>query len=322
MKHIEIRSTSHTLSVSSVIMGSTYFDTKLPADQVYTLLDEYFSLGGNCIDTARVYGQPDVGLPSASEEVIGRYLRERPGLREKILLSTKGGHPPLSNMHAPRLEESSLRADLSGSLKSLGTGYVDIYFLHRDNPAIPVEEIMPILDSFVKERKVKCLGASNWSCARIEEANRYALAHGLTPFSVSQIQWSLAVTTPAQCGDDTLVCMTEPEYRWYRENRFPVLCYSSQSKGFFSKAIAQGTETLNEKIRARFLTPENLDKLEKVKALCAEHDLSPAAAVLLYLTHNHCPAAAIIGCSTLEQLRDSLSGQDFVPEFPPFDYQF
>jgi len=322
MKTIEIRNAAHSLSVSTVIMGSTYFDTKLPAEEVYALLDEYFALGGNCIDTARVYGQPDVGCPSASEETIGRYLKERPGLREKIILSTKGGHPPFSDMHAPRLDEASLRADLSGSLESLGADYVDIYFLHRDDPRIPVEKIMPVLDAFVKEGKVKCLGASNWSCARIEEANRYALSHGLTPFSVSQIQWSLAVTTPAQCGDDTLVCMTEPEYRWYRENRFPVLCYSSQSKGFFSKAIAQGTENLNEKIRSRFLTPENLGKLEKVKSLCAEYRLSPAAVVLLYLTHNLCPAAAIIGCSSLEQLRDSLSGRDFTPDFPPFGYGF
>ena len=90
------------------------------------------------------------------------------------------------------------------------------------------------------------------------------------------------------------------------------LCYSSQSKGFFSKAIAQGTDGLNEKIRARFLTPENLEKLEKVKALCAAQPLSPAAAVLLYLTHNQFPAAAIIGCSSVEQLRDSLSGRDFI----------
>ncbi len=322
MKTITIRSQSHALAVSSVIMGSTYFDTRLPESLVFALLDEYFALGGNCIDTARVYGQPAVGQPSASEEVIGRYLKARPGLRETMIISTKGGHPPFENMHAPRLDEASLRADLSGSLKSLGTDYADIYFLHRDDPRLPVSQIMPTLDAFVKEGKVRCLGASNWSTARIEEANSYALSHGLTPFSVSQIQWSLAATTPEQCGDDTLVCMTEEEYRWYRDNQFPVLCYSSQSKGFFSKAIAQGTDGLNEKIRARFLTPENLEKLEKVKALCAAQPLSPAAAVLLYLTHNQFPAAAIIGCSSVEQLRDSLSGRDFIPDFPPYSYAF
>lgn len=322
MKTIEIRNASHSLAVSSVIMGSTYFDTKLPEKEVFALLDEYFALGGNCIDTARVYGQTAVGQPSASEEVIGRYLKARPRLRETILISTKGGHPPFEDMHSPRLDEASLREDLAGSLKSLGTDYADLYFLHRDDVRVPVERIMPVLDAFVKEGRVRCLGASNWSTARIQEANRYALSQGLTPFSVSQIQWSLAATTPEQCGDDTLVCMTEEEYRWYRENQFPVLCYSSQSKGFFSKAIAQGTEGLNEKIRARFLTPENLEKLEKVKTLCAEQALSPAAAVLLYLTHNQCPAAAIIGCSSVEQLRDSLSGRDFTPDFPPYGYSF
>ena len=322
MKTLTIQSAAGKAELSSIIMGSTYFGTKLSKETVFSLLDDYFSFGGNCIDTARVYGQPDVGEASASEAVIGDYLKARTGLREKILLSTKGGHPPFHDMHSPRLDGDSLRADLEGSLQTLGTSYTDFYFLHRDDERIPVEQIMPVLDGFVKEGKVRFLGASNWKAARIAQANQYAKEQGLTPFSLSQIQWSLARTTPEQCGDDTLVCMTEEEYTWYRENQFPVLCYSSQAKGFFSKMIAQGPDALNDKAKARFLTEENMDKLEKVKTLSKKYGISPAAAVLLYLTHNEVPAAAIIGCSNAGQLADSMKDAGFIPDFPPFPFAF
>ena len=322
MKQLTVKNQFHSLALSPIVMGSTYFGTTLPQETVFPMLDRYFQLGGNCVDTARVYGQKQVYGPSPSEELIGAYLRRNPGLRSHITLSTKGGHPPVDHMSASRLSQGELTRDLEDSLKNLGTDYVDIYFLHRDDPRISVSEIMPILHRFATQGKVRVLGASNWSCARIEQANQFAVENGLTPFSVSQIQWSLARTTPLGLGDQTLVCMTREEYQWYKENQFPVFCYSSQSKGFFSKVIAQGVEGLGEKVRSRFLTQENLEKLQLVREASQKLGITPAAAVLLYLTHNQVPAAAIIGCSSLAQLEDTMDHCQLEPSFAPYGFDY
>lgn len=89
----------------------------------------------------------------SSESVIGRWLRSR-GCRDKVIISTKGGHPQLDDMSSSRLDPESLRCDLNRSLDCLGSDYADIYFLHRDDERIPVSEIMPILNEFVQSGKV------------------------------------------------------------------------------------------------------------------------------------------------------------------------
>lgn len=133
------------------------------------------------MDTARVYASWLQGGDGASEKTIGEFLKSE-GLRETAIIATKGGHPPLDDMHNPRINKLELTKDLNESLENLTTDYIDIYYLHRDNERKDVSEIMPILDGFVKEGKVKYLGASNWKVERIIAANKFARENNLTPF--------------------------------------------------------------------------------------------------------------------------------------------
>ena len=220
-----------------------------------------------------------------------------------MVLSTKGGHPAEPGL--PRLDRESLRRDLAESLAHLNTDHVELYFLHRDDPRRPVGEILESLNEWVESGAVRALGASNWRASRIEEANRYAASHGLQGFTVSQIQWSLARTSPDKLGDPTLVCMTPAEYAWYREQRFPVMAYTSQAGGYFSKTLSGAP--LSPGDQARYGCEENSRRMERVKTICARRGVTPAAVCLAAITENPLPGCAIVGFSSLARLRDTLS---------------
>ena len=293
-----------SLELSRIILGTSYFGTNLSESVAFDLMDTYLALGGRTIDTARVYGAWDAAGIGAAERVVGAWLAAR--RPEGVTLITKGAHPPKGDMTASRLSRDCILDDAARSAETLGR-VPDLWFLHRDDVTRPVEEIAESMAALTAAGLARYVGASNWRAARIEAYNAYALAHGLPCFVCSQIQWSLAVTTPEAYGDPTLVCMNDEEYAWYRAHRFPVLAFSSQAKGFFSKAIAGGLDSLPEKAKKRFATPENLARLEQVRAECARTGRSPAAVALSYITENEVPGCAIVGCSSVEQLKDSLS---------------
>lgn len=299
---IQLNNGKYALNLQKLTFGAGNFDNLDRTEDYFHLLDIYYNdFVGRSFDTARIYGK------GISEQVLGKWIRERGIPRDEIVITTKGGHPPLDDMHSHRLNRDSICFDMDASLAALGLSYVDIYLLHRDCEALPVGGIMDALNELVKAGKTRFIGVSNWSTARIAEANRYAADNGLVPLSISQINFSLARTTPEQLQDDTLVCMNEENYKWYLKNHFPVMAFSSQAKGFFSKLIAN--EGATPKIQQRFVTEENLKRLERVKALSEKLKVSPAAAALAYLTCNPVQTSAVFSCRTEEQLRDTMSAK-------------
>lgn len=309
MRFLKIKGKNSVVKMSKNVIGSTYFGTDLDKEKSFTLLDLYYQLGGNCIDTARCYAQWLEGGESASEKVIGEWLESR-RLRERIVLSTKGAHPSTSGIK--RVNSADIVEDIGQSLECLKTNYIDVYFLHRDDVEADIEDVMYTLNKFVEDGTIKVLGASNWTVDRIEYANNIAKANNFTPFSVSQIHWNAAHSTPETLNDLTLVCMNSTEYDWYLKNQFPVMAFSSQAKGLFSKVIENGFDSLNQKITNRFLSERNLSKIEWVREYCKKHNISPATAILSYINSNPVPAASIIGCSSVIQLKDSMLNPDYL----------
>lgn len=304
----------HTLELSCgarrtvlprLALGTGSFGKTISPSQAFALLDRYREAGGTCIDTARMYAG------GASEALVGQYLAQR-SCRDQVLLSTKGGFPPAEKMHCARIRPEELRHDLEESLRALGTDHIDLYFLHRDDPSYPVELLMPFLDGLVRSGLVGFLGASNWTAARIGEANRFARENGLTPFSISQIQWSLAETTPAMWNDDTIVCMDETQARFYREAAMPVMAFTPLARGFFEKlaAIPAG-QPIPESLRI-FATPRNLIRLRRLQEICRNRDATMAQVCHAYLTGGTPAGIAVMGAKTLRHLEDSLAGADLV----------
>lgn len=306
MKYLNITLPKGDMEISKIILGTDYFGTTVSEETAFRLLDIFVEAGGNCVDTARVYAAWLRGGKGASEKLIGRWLKTRKN-REKMIISTKGGHPPLEKMKSSRLSRKEIESDLDESLGALGVDTIDLYWLHRDSVKIPVEDIMETLAVMVAKGKVRAVGCSNWRTDRIEKANQMAKQNGLVPFCASQIQWSLAASTPEAHEDSTIVCMDEQEYKWYLNEGMPVMAYSSQAKGFFACAATKGLKAINKKAFDRFCTPENIARLERVKEYSAKNGLTPSAVALGYILCNNTPATAIVGCKTEEQLLDTLT---------------
>ncbi len=314
MQHLDIKIPKDSLKISEIVLGTDYFGSTVPETVAFRLLDIFADAGGNCVDTARVYAAWLPGGMGISEKTVGKWMKTR-GNRNRMILSTKGGHPPLDQMDRGRLSRRELESDLDESLKALGVDAVDLYWLHRDDLSHPVEDIMETLSIMVSKGKIRAAGCSNWSTERLAEANRAALANGFPAFCASQIQWSLATSTPDAHGDLTIVCMNEHEYEWYAKEKFPVFAFSSQAKGFFARAAAKGLEAINQKAYARFRSPENIARLERVREYAGQNGLTPTAAALGYILSNRVPAVAIVGCKNEEQLADTLTAADIrLPE--------
>lgn len=280
-------------------LGTAPFGTGIPRDTAFAILDAFTDLGGNFIDTAAVYGM------GVSEQTLGEWMRLR-GSRHRVLISTKGGHPSIPDW-ARRITEADIRADMEDSLRYLGTDHVDIYFLHRDDESKSVEAIMPILDSLVREGKTRFIGASNWTVARINEANAFARANGMAEFSVSQIFHNAAVINMEGVYDPTLVVMDSTEHEGYEVNGIPVMAYTAQAQGLFSHIRDKGYEGLTEGMIRTYVNPATKERAEKILAVSAASGLSPTAVSLAYLLHDRrVKTFPILGISRVERLDEAM----------------
>ena len=304
MQESIIKSADGGVRMSRIVLGAGSFGSEVNKDLSFEMMDRYYEAGGRTIDTGRIYMAWVRNGASKSEKTVGQWLNTC-GLRKDITLVTKGGHPEFRNLNYSRLAPECIEYDINTSLAVLDVGQVDVYLLHRDDEHIPVCEIMDVLDQFVKDGLTRAIGASNWSTARILEANRYAETHGKTPFTVSQIQWNMAECRRDQLMDPTCLCMTPGEYKEYLKNKMPVMAYSAQAVGFFSKFLAGQQDKMSERTRV-FLTPENISRAERVGKLCKKLGCTPAALCIAFITCNSVDGYAVIGNSSMKQMEESL----------------
>lgn len=304
MKYTTVQTSQGDIQISKIGLGASPFGTNVSKEDAFALLDYYISKGGNVVDTARVYAEWLPNGKSASEKTIGKWIKKNNN-RDKIVIMTKGGHPPMSNMEISRISQVEIRKDMEESLESLCVDQIDIYFLHRDDTSIPVEKIVDIMDIFVKERKIKAFGVSNWKASRIIEANEYAKNSGKTPISISQIQWSYTYSSNEMQNGDGMICMDEKEYETYKKMKIPVVAYSSQAKGFMQKAYQYGMENIPSYLQ-KYVCEENEVRLEAVKEYMAQGGTSVTSYVLDYITSNQVEAVALIGAKNIEQLEECL----------------
>lgn len=304
MKYRTIPGTDLTPSV--ICYGSVFFGSRIPEEETFRLLDTYVERGGNFIDTAKVYADWLPGERSASEKTIGRWLRSR-GNRESIVLATKGAHPELGRMDEPRMSRESIVHDVDSSLSHLQTDRIDLYYLHRDDPATPAGEIIESLNEVIRAGKVRYIGCSNWTAARIEEANRYASERGLQGFAANQPMWSLADPNEDQMSDKTMVVMHEDGEAFHRRTGMAVVPYTSQAFGFFSGQYRR--DNMPDKLKL-FVNEENLRRLERVERTSARLGISQTETALGYLLSQPFPVFPIIGSRTQEQLEESLKAGD------------
>ncbi|MDR2101359.1 MAG: aldo/keto reductase [Treponema sp.] len=298
--------------VSNLCLGTAQFGARLSPEEAFKQMDYFFDHGGTFLDTARIYCAWVPGGLGASEGIIGAWLRERK-VRNRIIISSKGGHPDLNAMDIPRLGPAEVRADLEESLKDLGTDHIDFYFLHRDDPSVPVEEILDMLETFKKEGKIGFYGCSNWDLSRITEADRAAARRGFEGFVCNQIRWGLGDINLGAVSDKTLVVMDKPIYDYHRKTKKAAMAYTSSCNGYFSKKLRG--RPLSPPVEGVYGNGPNTRLLEMLGAWEKEFRLSAAALVSAYVMAQDFPAVPISSFSSIAQMEELFPGADFT--FPP-----
>ncbi len=294
--------------ISRLVLGSVHFGTMISQDDAFRMMDLYWEAGGNAIDTARVYGSWIPGEEAPSERTIGAWVRAR-GLEKEVFIMTKGAHPPMEDMHHSRLSREDILFDAERSVEILGLPKIDLYYLHRDDVSHPVSDIMGSLDEAMRKLPIRAIGASNWRAARISEANAFAASADIAPFTASELRWSY-VQFPEGSGDDTLVTMDAQEYAAYSRMDLAVMAYSSQGNGLFLKGYAPDLSDLPERIRF-MATEENIARYQRLLSATKNQGISPSRFVIRYITEDpHLNALALVGCSRIEQLKQSLEAME------------
>jgi predicted dehydrogenase/aryl-alcohol dehydrogenase-like predicted oxidoreductase len=275
--------------LSALILGC---DNKNDIASAAVVWDAFAEAGGTSFDTGFVYGN---GL---HETVLGQWLKAR-GVASEMNVIVKGAHTPYNLPQA-------VGPQLAISLERLGLDHAPVYILHRDNPAIPAGEFVAALNEQAKAGRIGIFGGSNWSPARIAEANDWAAKNGMQGFSLLNNNLSLAVMErPVWPG-----CVTSNDaatLAFLRQSGLAHLSWSSQARGYFLPAELRDRLPEDTRPETCFGSPANAERRARAEALAAEKGTTANAIAGAWVLAQDFPSLALIGPRTAGELASTLS---------------
>jgi aryl-alcohol dehydrogenase (NADP+) len=283
------------LEVFPLCLGGNVFGWTADEAASFAVLDAYTGAGGNFIDTADSYPQwADGSQGGESETIIGRWLARR-GRRDDVIIATKVGQ---SRRH-PGLSPATIRSAAEESLRRLGTGHIDLYYAHEDDPATPLADTVAAFDRLVREGKARYVAASNYSAPRLAGALASARQQGLVSFAALQVHYNLVHRDEYEGGLAAL-CQREG---------LSCIAYSALADGFLTgKYRPERSLPVSERAEdaAVYLTGTGLAVLGALDAVARAHSAPVAAVALAWLAAQPTVAAPLASARTPGQLRDLL----------------
>ena len=310
------------LRVSRICLGTMTWGEQNSEAEAHAQLDAALDAGVNFIDTAEMYAiPPRAETQGRTEQYIGSWL-SRGANRDKIVLATKVAGPGGWIAHlrgGPRLDRRNIEQALHDSLRRLRTGHVDLYQVHwperatnyfgrlgyEHEPAeqaVPIEETLEVLADLVRAGKVRHVGVSNETPWGVMRYLQLAETHGWPRIAAIQNPYNL-LNRSFEVGLAEIA---------HRED-VGLLAYSPLAFGTLSGKYLGGARpdrarlTLFERYQ-RYTRPEGLAATEAYVMLARDHGLVPAQMALAYVLGRPFLASAIIGATTMEQLRSNLAG--------------
>ncbi|GAB2661904.1 aldo/keto reductase [Kribbella swartbergensis] len=281
------------LGLGCMGMSQSYGVTTDEAESIATL---HAAIDAGCtfIDTADVYGDGD------NEELVGRALA---GRRDQVVLATKFGFKkPAGSTAPPSTVDGSpeyARQAIDASLRRLGVDHVDLWYLHRRDPNVPIEETVGAMGEMVQAGKVRYLGLSEVN------GDTVRAAHAVHPISAVQSEWSLWTRDP-----ETVVLPT------LRELGIGFVPFSPLGRGFLTGQLKSPDDFAPDDMRRglpRFSGENfqrNLDLVEKVKELAAAKGVTPGQLALAWLLAQGDDVAPIPGTKRRKYLAENLGAVD------------
>lgn len=290
------------LRVSPLCLGAMTFGTDwgFGCDEAETvsLLDAYLGAGGNFIDTANIYTK------GHAEVLLGNHFAERGG-RDRVVLATKfGGNLFSGDPNAGGASRKAVLQQLEHSLRRLRTDYVDLYWLHFDDPHTPLDETLRVLDDLVSSGKVRYLGVSDTPAWKVAQAQTAALLRDRAGFVALQIEYSLV----ERSVEHELLPMA-------RDLGLGVTPWSPLRGGLLSGKYGRGRlpdQGRHKPGASKSLTERNFAIIEALEAVAAEAGTGMARAAIAWLLARPGVCSPILGARTLAQLQDNLGALEVV----------
>ncbi len=287
--------------LSRLVLGTMALDGggRAGQDRADELLDAAFENGICAVDTGHVYGG------GASERAVGSWL-ERRRLADDVFVLSKGCHPDAAG---PRVNPDALAGDFAESLDRLRLETLDLYMLHRDDPEVPVDEIVGAMGAVVDSGRLRSWGCSNWTRSRLEAASASADANGLPGPVASSPHFSLAeqVNEPwPGCVSLTGAAAAE-DRAWHRRTGMAIFAWSSLARGLFSgrvtrRGLAADPALVDDACRTAYVHPPNLARLERVALFAATVGASVPQVALAWVLAQDLPLHAIVGAATVTEV--------------------
>ena len=276
--------------ISKLILGCDNRNTVAEGAIVW---DAWFEAGGNAFDTGFVYGG---GL---HEKVLGDWIKAR-GVAKQAHVVVKGAHSPYCTPRAIGIQ-------LDISLERLGLSSAPIYIMHRDNPDVPVGEFIDALNVAKQAGKIGIFGGSNWSPARLAEANAYAAAKGLEPFRILNNNLSLAVMEkPVWAG--CVTANTPETLAFLRQGTVAHLSWSSQARGYFLPEALRNRLPADTAPETCFGSPANAERRKRAETLATERGVSAHNVATAWVLGQSFPSLALIGPRSPGEIASTLPG--------------
>jgi aryl-alcohol dehydrogenase-like predicted oxidoreductase len=292
-------------AVSALALGTLTFGNETDEAGAVAQLDRFTEAGGSLIDSADVYAD------GRAEQIIGRWLKNRPAARDLVVIATKGRFPTNESPNGHGLSRRHLAEALDASLARLGVEAIDLYQVHGWDPLTPLEETLRFLDDAVRAGKILYVGLSNFTGWQIQKAVDLADARGLSRPVTLQPQYNLLAR--AIEWEIVPACRSEG---------LGLLPWSPLASGWLTgkylrgQAPGDGTrlaENADEGMRIwneRGHLERSWQVLDAVRQVAARRDVTMGQVAIAWVLARPAVSSVILGARTLEQLEDNLAAAD------------
>ena len=289
------------LQAAPLAFGGNVFGWTIDETTSFTLLDQFIGAGFNFVDTADVYSRWATGNKGGeSETIIGNWMRQR-GNRDKVIVATKVG----ADMGQGKKDLSKkyiLRA-VEDSLQRLQTDYIDLYQTHWDDDSTPVEETLETYAQLIKEGKVRWIGASNLSPARLTASLDASDRFGYPRYESFQPGYNLYDRAGFEKELEPLCT----------QHQLGVISYFSLASGFLSGKY-RSEANLSISVRGggikKYLDTRGLRILSALDEVAAQYNTTPASVAIAWLIARPSITAPIASATKPEQLTDLIKAAE------------
>lgn len=288
------------LLVAPLAFGGNVFGWSADQATTFTLLDEFTASGFNLVDTADVYSRWVPGNQGGeSETIIGKWMQQR-GNRDKVVIATKGGAD--MGQGGINVSKAYILKAAEASLKRLQTDYIDLYQTHYDNESTPVEETLEAYAELVKSGKVRAIGASNMSAARLLENLAASEKNGFPRYETFQPEYNLY---DRQDYEKNYAAICE-------QHQLGVINYYSLASGFLTGKYRQEADISKSGARGQkalsYLNDRGLRILDALDKVAAQYKATPGGIALAWLLTRPAIAAPIASATSKAQLQELMAG--------------